>query len=257
MKFSRIVLLMFVLFNAAFAQSADQLLKEGDRLAEELFDNQKALDKYLQADKVSPRNWEVYWRISRTYVDIAEHMPSSTGAQKDAQLEKFQTAYDYADKAIKLAPDKSINYVRRAAANGKIALFKGVFSVLGIVNSVKADAEKAIKLGNGGSYIQAVAHYILGRTHSKVCEKGYLVRLPLGLGWGDIDVAEKEIKKALELHPNFRMFYLDLAKVYIQKDDYQKAREVIAKLEKSPKSDEDDDKLLAEARTLKEKIKNE
>ncbi|MGE5681763.1 MAG: hypothetical protein ACM34K_12870 [Bacillota bacterium] len=237
-------------------QSIKDLLQQGDKFAEEQFDNTAALNKYQQADKLSPENWEVFWRISRAYVDLADRMPSATSEQKNAQQSKYQLAFDYADKAVKLAPDKSVTYLRRAIANGKIALFKGVFSVIGIVNRVKEDAEKAIKLGNGGSYVQAIAHYVLGRTHAKVCEKSYLVRLPLGLGWGKIETAESEIKKAIEIYPKFRMFFLDLAKVYIEEDEYQKAKQALSMIEKLPKANQDDDKYLAEGRALSEQIKN-
>ncbi len=250
------IVIAFLLPSFISAQNVEDLIKQGDEFAEEKFDNQKALEKYLQADKISPKNWDVLWRISRAYVDITEHMPSSTDEQKDAQLAKYETALDYADRAIKLAPDKSVTYLRRAIANGRIALFKGVFSVIGIVNSVKSDLEKAIKLGNGGNEIQATSHYVLGRTHAKVCEKAYLIRLPLGLGWGDIEIAEKEYKKAIELRPNYRMFYMDLAKLYLDDDEYDKAREYLNKVEKSPKQDEDDDKLLSEAKSLLNQIKN-
>lgn len=245
------------MFISIKAQSVDQLLKEGDQFAEEQWDNQKALDTYFKADKISPNNYEVYWRISRANVDIAEHMPASTDEQKDVQLAKYQVALDWADKSVNLAPDKSVTYLRRAIANGRIALFKGVFTAIGIVNRVKADLEKAIKLGNCGNEIQATAHYVLGRTHAKVCEKAYLLRLPLGLGWGDTDIAEKEYKKAIELRPNYRMFYLDLARLYVEDDEYQKAREYLTRVEQSSKQDEDDDKYLSEAKALKEKIKNE
>lgn len=248
---SLIVFIFTALSQQLNAQNLQDLLKTADKYAEEQFNNQKALETLNQADKLYPNNWEVCWRLSRSYVDLADHM---TGNEQQA---KYQTGLDYAEKAVKLAPDKSVTYIRRAIANGKIALFKGVFSVIGLVNKVKADAEKSIKLGNGGNYIQAVSHYVLGRTHLKVCEKAYLVRLPLGLGWGDMDVSEKELKKAVDIYPNFRMFYLDLAKAYIENDEYDKAKDSLAKLQKSPKANQDDDKYLAESKTLMEKIKNE
>ena len=117
------ILSFFLTMNLTIlAQSAEDLIKEGDQYAEEKWDNQKALDTYLKADKTSPNNYEVYWRISRAYVDIAEHMPSNTDEQKDAQLAKYQVAFEWADKAVKLAPDKSVTYLRRAIANGRIAL---------------------------------------------------------------------------------------------------------------------------------------
>ena len=35
-------------------------------------------------------------------------MPDKTGEQKDAQLAEYQKAYDFADKAVKLAPDNPL-----------------------------------------------------------------------------------------------------------------------------------------------------
>ena len=238
------------------AQMVEKLIEEGDQYTEE-YNNQKALDTYLNADKLYPNNWEILWRISRAYVDIGEHMPENTSEQKDAQLVIYQKAFDYADKSVKFAPDKSITYVRRAIANGRIALFKGVFSVAGVVNSVRDDCEKAIKLNSGDSYSIALAHYVLARTHAKTSEKWAPARAVLGLGWADNEIAITEFNKAINLFPNFRMFYLDLAKSYIREDEYQKARDVLKKVIDSPKKDEDDDQRVAEAQKLLEEIKNE
>jgi len=252
------VLLFCVLFfsGVAVSQSVDDLIKEGDSYSMKDFNNQKALETFQKAEKLSPYDAEVLWRISRSYVDIAEHMPSSSDEQKDAQLAKYQTALDYAEKAVKASPTSSVCYLRRAIAKGRIALFKGVFKVIGLVNDVKKDCEKAIALGNGGTNVQASSHYVLGRTHAKVCEKPYLVRLPLGLGWGDIDVSFAEYKKAIELRPNFRMYHLDYAKALIEEDEYQKAKEELYKIPYIKVVDEDDDLYLAESKKLLETIKN-
>lgn len=247
---------MYFISAVSYAQSLEELLKEGDNYVAK-FENQKALEVYQKADKLSPNNWEVYWRLSRAYVDIGEHLPDKTDKEKDAQFEYYKKAFDYADKAVKLAPNQSITYVRRAIASGRIALFEGVFSAVGTVKDVKNDCEKAIQLGNGGNYVQALAHYVLGRTHLKVCEKPYLVRLPLGLGWGDTEKAVQLLETANKLRPNFRMFMLELAKAYIEEDEFTKAKDLLLKIEKAPVADEDDDKVLAEAKQLYEKIKNE
>lgn len=251
-----ILVVLFLIPAFSFAQSLEELLKEGDNYVAQ-FENQKALEVYQKADKLFPNNWEVYWRLSRAYVDIGEHLPDKTDKEKDAQLEYYKKAFDYADKAVKLAPNQSITYVRRAIASGRIALFEGVFSAVGTVKDVKNDCEKSIQLGNGGNYVQALAHYVLGRTHLKVCEKPYLVRLPLGLGWGDTEKAVQLLETANKLRPNFRMFMLELAKAYVEEDEYAKAKDLLLKIEKAPVADEDDDKVLSEAKQLYEKIKNE
>ena len=191
-----------------------------------------------------------YWRISRAYVNIAVHMPSTNGDEEDAQLAVYEKALGYADKAVKLAKDQSVVYVRRAVVNGRIALFKGVFTVGGVVNQVKEDCEKAVRIGNGDAYTLALAHYILGRTHAKVSEKWAPARAVLGLGWADKDSALVELKKAVDLYPNFRMFYLELGKAYLSEDEYDKAKYYLNKVVNAPKKDQDDDQVLAEAKQL-------
>lgn len=251
-------ILLFILFLAGIvaAQNVNDLIQQGDQAASKEFNNQKALELFEKADKLSPNNWEVLWRLSRTWIDIAEHMPASTDAQKDAQAAKYEVAFKYADRAVNLSNNKAVNYLRRAIANGRIALSKGVFKVIGLVNSVKDDIEKAIKLGDGGSEIQAACHYVLGRTHAKVCEKPYLVRLPLTLGWGDMDIAISNLERAVQLRSNFRMYRIDLAKAYISEKEWQKAKENLYKVSSLPVLDEDDQQFQDEAKKMIEEIKN-
>ncbi|AFN73798.1 Tetratricopeptide TPR_2 repeat protein [Melioribacter roseus P3M-2] len=257
MKKLNIVFLFLLLpFFTQQAQTAGELISEGDSYYKK-FDNQKALEFYKKAEKLEPGNYEVLWRISRAYVDIGEHMPSSTDEQKDEQLKTYKKALEYAEKAVKAAPDKSVTYLRRAIANGRIALYKGVFSVASVVNSVKADLEKAIELGNGGNDIQAIAHYVLARTHAKTSEKWKPARSVLGLGWADNEIAIKEYKKAIELKPNFVMFYVDYAHSLIREDDYETARKMLKKALESPIEDEDDSVRKQEAKDLLEEIKDE
>ncbi|GMU89982.1 MAG: hypothetical protein AMXMBFR49_21880 [Chlorobiota bacterium] len=245
------LLAFFLVFQISGVNAQDwkKLVEEGDKLAVKQFKNADALKKFEEANKLSPNNWEILWRLSRTHVDIGEHSGGNS------QLANFEKAEKYATQAIKFAPNQSITYLRRAIANGRIALFKNVFSAAGVVNSVKADVDKAIALGNGGSEVQATAHYVLGRTHNKLCEKPYIFRAPLGLGWGDIDQAIKSLNTAIKLRPNFRMFHLEIAKAYIENDQYDKARTHLNKVPGIPFLDEDDASVLAESKKLLAEIK--
>lgn len=255
MKKNFLTSLIIILFSTYLqAQSVEQLIKEGDTYYEK-FDNEKALEFYKKAEKLEPNNYEVLWKISRAYVDIGEHMPSSTSQQEEAQLSTYQKALEYAGKAINSAPNQSVTYLRRAIANGRIALFKGVFTVAGVVNSVRSDLEKAIQLNNGGNDIQAVAHYVLARTHAKTSEKWKPARSVLGLGWADNEIALKEYKKAIELKPNYVMFYVDYAISLIREGDYKTAREMLNKALNCPNEDEDDVKRKEEAKLLLQEIK--
>jgi len=258
MKHLKYLSLLFVIFFTAltFGQSVEEAIKQADELSTQK-KHKEELDLLLTAEKQSPQNFEILWRISRTYVDIGEHLPGKTDEQKEEQLKVYQKALDYAEKSVKAGSDKSVTYLRRAIANGRIALFKGVFSVASIVNSVKADCEKALKLNNSGTYHQALSHYILGRTHAKLSEKWAPARAVLGLGWGDLEVGIQEYLKAIKLKANFRMFHLDLAKAYIEDDQYDNAREQLKKVISSPEEDEDDGERSVEAKKLLEDIKNE
>jgi len=251
-----ILFFSFFFFSNNFAQTAEELIQEGDNFNTE-FNHQKSLEAYQKADKMQPGNWEIMWRISRAIVDIANKLPEESDEQKAAKHNKYKKSFVYADSAVKLAPDQSVTYLRRAIVNGRIALFEGVFSAIGLVNDVRDDSERAIQLDNGGNYVQALSHYVLGRAHAKVCEKSYLLRLPLGLGWGDMDVAIRELQIAIKLKPNFRMFYLELAKAYIEEDDYELAKDNLLLVEKAPFVLEDDDEYLKEAKQLLKEVNEE
>ena len=258
LRFTLAAFFVFTFFSInIFSQSLDVLLSESDSLATEAFDNQKSLQVIEKADSLYPDNWEVQWRLSRSYVDIAEHLPGETDEEKEKQEELYKKALQYAESAVELAPEEAVTYLRRGIANGRIALFKGVFSVGGVVNSVRDDAQKAIELGNGGIYTQSTAHYILGRTHAKISEKWKPARSVLGLGWADIDTAIAEYNKAIEIRPDFRMFYVDLAKALIREDEYDEARAALNKALSTPLLDEDDENLAAKSKELLVEIEDE
>jgi tetratricopeptide (TPR) repeat protein len=256
MSIVKVTLVYFIaLSSLLFSQQVERLIDEGDKLTDS-FNNKGALEKYIQADKISPNNWNILWRISRSYVNIGTHMPENTDDQKDAQLAVFQKALTYANLSVSNGSDKSATYLRRAIANGRIALFKGVFSVGSVVNSIKNDCEKAIKLNNGGNYMQGLAHYVLARTNAKISEKWAPARALLGLGWADNEIAIKEFKIAISLFPNFRMFYIDCAKSLIKEDEYVTAKDMLNKCIASPKQEEDDDSRLIEAKQILYDIRN-
>ncbi len=251
-----LLLTVSAFISSSYSQTVENLIGEGDKYDKE-FDHQKALETYLKADEMSPANWEIIWRISRAYVNLGAKMPEEADEEEDAKIEVYEKSFAYADSSVMLAPDQSIPYVRRAISNGRIELFEGIFSAIGTVGDVKNDSERAIELGNGGSYYQSLAHYVLGRTHAKVCEKVYLFRLPLGLGWGDMDVAIREFQIAVKLKPNFRMYHLELAKAYIEEDEYELAKENLLLVQKAPRILENDEKYLQEAEELLVEVNEE
>jgi len=259
MKLSKIFFLVFIIVLLPLiniiSQPINQLIEEGDKYYKQ-FNNEKALEVFKNAENKYPNNFEILWRISRSLVEIAEKMPETTSEQKDAQVATYQTGLEYAEKAVSKDPNNSIGYLRRAIANGRIALFKGIFSVAGVVNSVRADCEKAIQLNTGGNFIQGVAHYVLARTHAKTSEKWKPARAILGLAWADNDIALEEYKKAIALYPGYLMFYVDYAISLNRENDYKTAREMLNHAFSCQKQNQDDDNRLAEAKNIMSDIKD-
>lgn len=241
-----------VLCLTAFStQGLQELINQSDTLFDK-FDNKGALEILLKTNQEYPHNSPVFWRLCRVETHIADHMPVTTDQQKKAQLGTYTLAYDYADSAVMTNPKSSMAYTYRAVANGKIALFKGVFSVAPIVKQVRNDCEEAIKLDPSN----AIAYYVLGRTHAKLAEKPSIFLWPLGLSWGNMKDAIKFYNKAISLDPNFVMFHYDLAKAYIREDEYKAARDQLQALSGLPVLDQDDDSLKVEASKLLNEIKD-
>jgi tetratricopeptide (TPR) repeat protein len=253
------LILMLALEESVFSvqettqkEEVEKLIAEGDEFAEVKFENQSALDKYLEAIKKYPKNYDAYWRISRAYVDIGEHMPGKSDDEKSKQELVYKKAYNYADSAVIINPIGSMGYTRRAIANGRIALFKGIWDNISLVKQTRADLEKAIQLDPNN----AAAYYVLGRTHAKVSEKSKIIRWPLGLGWANLDDAVKNYEKSISLRPDFIMYRLDAVKAYIELEEFSKAIEHIKTIATLPTKDEDDDLFRKESQELFEKIKD-
>ncbi len=242
----------FSFLSAAPTDTAhvQSLLREGDSLTNR-YENAMALEKYLSAFRLDSTNAEILWRISRAYIDIGEHLPIGTEAQKARQLSTYETAESYADRAVRADRKNSMAFTRRAIANGRIALFRGIWESLSLVKATRADIDTALALDPGND----VALYIMGRIHAKVTEKPRILRWPLGLGWANIEDGILFYEKAIALKPEYIMYRLDCARAYVEDGRYEMARKHLSTIERLSNSDEDDDQFRKEAEELMKEIR--
>jgi tetratricopeptide (TPR) repeat protein len=175
------------------------------------------LDEALRS---APRDYEVLWRLSRVRVLQGDAAPE----QSKAQDRLYREALDIAERAIKANPTAPDGYLRRAAAAGKVALFSGVLDAADYVTQAKADAERVIAMRDVPASTLASAHYILGRTHLKLTETPRPLRMPLGLGFGNLPDALTHLKRATELRPGFIMFELEVGRALAQDGRTAEAR---------------------------------
>ena len=142
-------------------------------------------------------------------------------------------------------------YTRRSIANGRIALFRGIWESLSLVKQTKADIDTALTLDT----LNDVANYILGRIHAKVTEKPRILRWPLGLGWANTEDAIKYFEKAISLKPEFIMYRLDCGRAYVDDDNYEMARKHLNAIDRIGNKDEDDERFRKEAAELQKEIR--
>jgi FimV-like protein len=83
-----------------------------------------------------------------------------------------------------------------------------------------------------------------------------LFRWPFGVAWGNTDDAIANFEKAVSLHPNFIAYRIDAARAYIEKKEYEKAREHLSAVSTLPSLSRDDDRLRNEAADLLEEIEH-
>lgn len=264
-----LLLFFFLLPQLIFSQNYVDL---GDNALKNDFNFEKALEYYSIALGKDPTNISIINRISNTLIHIGDKLPQDLkdietehkfgmgiNSKKEsldsseiagAQIDNYKKALSLATQALDINPKDAEAYVRRAVANARIAVTKGIFSVAKIVNQVKDDLEMAIKIGTGGNDIQAIAHYVLAKTHDEVSEKWKPARSIIGLGWGDLEIALQEYNIAINLKDNVRMFYLDYGKALLEDDDIIKAKEILSKIKNCPVLDVDDNNRLEEANKI-------
>lgn len=215
----------------------DDLLEDG-----KVNDAKKALDEVYNA---GVKDYEWTWRASRINILLGDMAGDAT--KKEAF---YYEARRLAEEAIKMNGSGMMGYLRRAAASGKVALVKSVIGAADMVKSARDDAQKAIQMNNTTPQNLASAHYILGRTHLKLTETAKAKRMMVGLGWGNLDEALSNLKRANELRPDFVMIPLEYGKALAANNQFNEARQQLQRVAGLKNSEYGDDARKKEAAEL-------
>jgi len=184
------------------------------------------------------------WRLARSRIDMGENLSGKPA------LELFERAQKEAEKAVLLDPNDADAQQTLAIVLGRVALFKGVFSSVGLVKRIYPAALRAIALNDS----MPRSYYIIGRLHQELTVKPAFALKLLGLGWASEDSISWYYDKALKINPDLIQTRVGYAEYLIKsKKDPAKAKKLLDEAISLPAKDEQDLKAKEEAKGLKEK----
>ena len=233
------VIFFFLILNCKLLSAAPptELLARGDSLYE-AYQYGESAKYYRQAAVADSQSFDAFWKLGRSLNYLGELTP------KDSQLAVFEEACD-AEKIALTQRDLSADaHFQMARAVGKIALFKGVFSSIGLAKQVKAEAERALALDS----LHDGAWHILGRWHREVSKKPKLFRLPLGLGEANKKDAISFMERAVTLNPTLINHRLEMGITYLEYGMKTEARAEFGQCLSLPGRGPVDDKYKEEAK---------
>jgi tetratricopeptide (TPR) repeat protein len=244
-------------FSAAFfffahgllAESAEGLMAKGDVLDKQL-KAKEALEDYLPAEKLDPKNAELMVRISRQY----RHMMSDA-SDKNEKLRLGHLALDYAERAATLGPKDSDAQLASAISYGKMLPLLGSKEQVDAAPRIKQSVDRALQLNQKND----TAWHILARWNRVLADINPVKRMLAGALYGSLPVTtyeagEKAIQTAISINPNRLMHYIELGRIYSAMGRKDDAKKFLLKGTSMPNREKDDPELKQIAQDLLKKL---
>ena len=255
-KVSSAVAALLLLVAALRAESADDLIKQGDVLDIKL-QAAEALKFYLPAKKLQPKNAQLLVRIARQY----RHLMSDA-TTRDDKLELGGVALDYSLRAAALGPDDSEAQLAPAITYGKMLPFQSSKEQFEETSLIKNAAEKAIKLDPQND----LAWHVLGRWNRVLADTSLPKRMLASLFFGSIssggklptgtnEEAVKCFEQAIKINAKRPMHYIELGRTYAQMKRTADARSSIEKGLAMPDTEKDDPETKSQGREVLAKLR--
>ena len=194
----------------SWSQSAGELMRKGDG-ADARFDGGAALQSYLSAEKLEPKNVELLVHISRDYRYL---MSDTTNTSEKLRLGAL--AVRYAERAAALGPKDADAQLAVAISYGKLQPLVSSGEKVRTASTIKSQAEKALRLDPRND----LAWHVLGR-------------------W-----------KAIALNPARVINYIELGHVYSEMGRTDDARKVLSKGLGLKQTDKDDPAMKQRGREI-------
>ena len=239
------LILSLALSGPASAQSAEEHIALGDRDYTAL-EGASALANYEKAIAIDPRSYEALWKASRSAVDIG-----SLGTNSSRRSSLFNSAEQYARRAIALNPGDAEGHFSLARALGKTALSQSPRGRVKYATEIRARALECLRLAPQ----HAGCLHVMGMWNAEVMRLNAVTRLiaknVLGgrvfgtASWKD---AVRYMEAAVASEPERIVHRVDLAEIYDDVDEKGKARAEYEAALRLPVADVNDNSYKAQAR---------
>lgn len=220
----------------AFAnESLTELVRQGDAFDAKL-ENARALDLYLQADRLKPDDPETLWRVARQYALLMNDAKSD-----EQQQELGEKALEYAKRGVALNPGHAKSVLSVAICYGRLIRFVPARTKVEYSRLVKEYAEKALQLDPADSY----AYHVLGAWNYELAQMGTFTRTFVKMVYGGMpqasnEEAEKLFRKAVELAPQRVSHHVELGRTYAALGRKEEARDELRRALSLPNREKDD-----------------
>ena len=200
--------------NYGLAGNYEDLIAQGDALYEQRADINKAkeaVEKYRLAVAGEQTKAEGFWKLSRGLYYYGDNV-------NDGKMKLFEEAIEAAKKAVAIDPESVPGYYYLGLNYGLYGQTKGILKSLALVGPIKEAMGEVIKRDPG--YAFGGAYRVLGRMYFK---------LP-GFAGGDNAKAIENLETAMKYGPKSWITHQFLAEVYMDEDDYAKAKELLTQV---------------------------
>lgn len=204
-----------------------------------------ALAHYEEAIKADPKNYEALWKASRSAVDLGSFERNDKNRESD-----FKSAELYARRAVEVNPGDAEGHFNLARALGKNALTQGPRARIKYATEVRAHALECLKINPK----HAGCLHVMGMWNAEVMRlNGFTRMLAKNLlgakvfssaNWND---AKRYMEESVANEPDRITHRVDLAGVYRDMGDKEKARAEYQAAMKLPNRDYNDRHYKAEA----------
>ncbi|MBC8127628.1 MAG: hypothetical protein H8M99_10865 [Gloeobacteraceae cyanobacterium ES-bin-144] len=234
---------IFLTFYEGRAQSVSEWVAKGD-ISDAKFQPGKALESYLPAEKLDPKNVSILLRIARQY----RHLMTDTGNVKE-KLRLGGIALAYGNAAAALAPGNAEAQLSPAITYGKMLPFQGKKEQIDAAPRIKVAVDRALKLDPRNDS----AWHVLGRWHQSLADVSGAKRtfgeiiygsMPTGTNAESIACFEKAIK----INPRRLRHYIEEGRTYAQMGDSATARRFLEKGLAMPNQEKEDPEMKVRGR---------